>query len=283
MDKCKRQSGFSLTEVLLAVGVLAVGMMVVAGVYPTALYFATLSTEKTIASAAADEAFAKIRLYDVNGFGSPPWEVTGYPHDESIPYRVVGTGLMYGSAQSSNGFNYRIYLRSSPTGNKQHSEYVYPTDTAPITGKDYSWSAVCRRIDNSAVQVTVFVSRLIGAGDKYYWWDDDNGLVETGAPLPEAVKVQIDAGYGELNEIQIIDNGYNERQFFSRGSKIVDDETGIIYEVQERYTAEPDVIRLDKNWYPGNVTGNEYVWVVPPPVNGGRKPCVGVYQKIVRF
>jgi hypothetical protein len=72
-------------------------------------------------------------------------------------------------------------------------------------------------------------------------------------------------------------------EFFSRGSKILDDETGIIYEVQERYKGGNDnIIRLDKNWYQGT-SGTDYVWVVPPPEGGGRKPCVGVYQKIIKF
>ena len=27
----------------------------------------------------------------------------------------------------------------------------------------------------------------------------------------------------------------------------------------------------------------EFVWVVPPPIQGGRNPCIGVYQKVIRF
>lgn len=60
------KSGFSLTEVLLAMGTLVVGMIFVAGVFPMAIQLTTIATERSIAAVAADEAFAKVRLYGVN-------------------------------------------------------------------------------------------------------------------------------------------------------------------------------------------------------------------------
>jgi prepilin-type N-terminal cleavage/methylation domain-containing protein len=291
MNKRTKQSGFSLTEVLLAVGVMAVGMVVVASIFPAALYFATLSTEKTIASAVADEAFAKIRMYDVSIYDNneSPYDVWDSDDDNTcdgdycIPYRIVGVGIVNDNINEDE-YPLRAYWMPSPTDPDKRllSEYVYPTDANSITGKDYTWSALCRHIDGTSLQITVFVNRRVGSRSNYRWWEWDETIttkgtvVDTGAPLPEAVKVEIDAGYGELNEIQIV----NERQFFSRGSKIVDDETGIIYEVQERYKGGNDnIIRLDKNWQ----GGSDYVWVVPPPSSGGRKPCVGVYQRIIKF
>src|SRR3989304_725254 len=58
--------GFSLTEVLLAMGTLAVGMLFIAGVFPVSIHFTTVASERTIAAAVADEAFAKIKLYGIN-------------------------------------------------------------------------------------------------------------------------------------------------------------------------------------------------------------------------
>ena len=62
----------------------------------------------------------------------------------------------------------------------------------------------------------------------------------------------------------------------------MDNATGHIYRVLERYSAPSDVVLLDRDWDAGppNPTA---VWVIPPPVNGGRYPCVGVFQKIIRF
>ncbi|GAH37480.1 unnamed protein product [marine sediment metagenome] len=43
-------------------------MLFIAGTFPVAIYFSTIATERTIAAVAADEAFAKVRLYAI---GSP--------------------------------------------------------------------------------------------------------------------------------------------------------------------------------------------------------------------
>ena len=66
MRNTRQHRGFSLIEVLLAVGTLAIGMIFIGGTFLTGIYFATISTERTIAAVAADEAFAKIKLYGIN-------------------------------------------------------------------------------------------------------------------------------------------------------------------------------------------------------------------------
>ena len=58
MNNELKNSGFSLTEVLLAVGTLAIGMIFISGTFLTGIYFATIATERTIAAVAANEAFA---------------------------------------------------------------------------------------------------------------------------------------------------------------------------------------------------------------------------------
>ena len=59
----------------------------------------------------------------------------------------------------------------------------------------------------------------------------------------------------------------------------MDDDTGRIYRVLERYPYPDDeTILLDRDW-----EGGDNVWVVPPPVNGGRNPCIAIYQEVIRF
>ena len=70
MAKLCKNRGFSLTEVLIAVGILAVGMIFIAGVFPAGIYLTTIATERTIAAVAADEAFAKIKIYAI---GNPTY------------------------------------------------------------------------------------------------------------------------------------------------------------------------------------------------------------------
>ena len=61
-----KNKGFSLTEVLLAAGILAVGFMLVATTFPVGIKLTTVATERTISAAAADEALAKMNIYGVD-------------------------------------------------------------------------------------------------------------------------------------------------------------------------------------------------------------------------
>jgi len=72
MQTVHRQSGFSLTEVLLAVATLAVGMLFVAGTFLLGVHFSRISTERSIGAVVAEEAFAKIRLFGLDNFTADP-------------------------------------------------------------------------------------------------------------------------------------------------------------------------------------------------------------------
>ena len=93
------KKGFSLAEVLIAVGIFAVAMMFIAGVFPVGIHFTTVSIERTTAAVIADEAFAKIKLYgidisssklkdnELNDFNS----VNLFPDTEEIPIEEFTT------------------------------------------------------------------------------------------------------------------------------------------------------------------------------------------------
>ena len=66
MGNRRQNKGFSLTEVLLAVGTLAVGMVFISGTFLTGIHFSTIATERSYAAVVADEAFAKIKVYGIN-------------------------------------------------------------------------------------------------------------------------------------------------------------------------------------------------------------------------
>jgi prepilin-type N-terminal cleavage/methylation domain-containing protein len=119
-----KHNGFSLTEVLMAVGILSMGMMLIATMFPVGIYLTTVATERTMAAIVYDEALAKIKLY---GIGTPSFNTGDY---EDIP------GLI-----GSNEFSY-------PS--------VDPCSTA---NSQYYWSALYNKLSGNEYQITIFVAR----------------------------------------------------------------------------------------------------------------------------
>jgi len=249
--------GFSLAEVLLAVATLAIGMIFIGGTFVVGVHFATVSTERTIAAVVAKEAFAKVRIFGV---------------DRDDPNLAVDRQRLYGL---------EIGPDSAPIDASEGSirapltpgDFAYPS-TRTASEKQYYWSALCRRMPsdpNHSLQVTVFVSRKIGAATMY---EGPAGPVDWPVPM----RVGVSGAVGEF--VLTIEAGKEKR--INDGYTIVEDSGGEIYRVVERGGAglAANQIRLatDKPW-----TGGDVVWTVPPPISGGKGPCIGVYQKVIRF
>ena len=238
MRKRRQNRGFSLTEVLLAVGTLAVGMVFISGTFLTGIHFSTIATERSIAAVVADEAFAKVRVYGI---------------DLTDPSLMVSQQTPFESVSLIPGV-----------------EFAYPS-TKTSSEKHYYWSALCRPVysdpDNRLMQVTVFVSRKLGSTTMY----------AGGTAWPVPTQVGVSGAIGDriltvTGDMKLINDGYT----------IIENGTGNIYRVVERGVdpAYPEQITLarDKLWQGGDI-----VWVIPPPVGGGKNPCIAVYQKLIRF
>src|SRR3990172_9227944 len=146
MSSKRRYGGFSLIEVLLAVGTLAIGMIFVGGTFLVGLHLSGVSAERTTAVIVANEAFSKIRIFRVN------------PADCGVDWQTPFETLMNWPPGSAVG-----------TGPIDPNELAYPS-TRTLGQKQYFWSALCRQDPNdpdNALQVTVFVSRKIGSGARY--------------------------------------------------------------------------------------------------------------------
>jgi Tfp pilus assembly protein PilV len=259
MKKTTAKAGFSLAETLIALGILAVGMLLIAGVFPVAIQLITVSAERTTAAVVAEEAFAKVQLYGSRG----------------INYANLQLNLL-------TDFNDINTIFHTPVPDIGKYEFIYPsTDSsnAGISSKQYCWSALCRLTrlynptdPNQPVQVTVFVCRKAGRASRYHGGDGN-------WPVPNRI------GVNNLtnNRLQIIDP--NEKTYVNDDYTIVDDDTGEIYRVLRRFantaTTNDDTIQLDRGWPVGNPPS--HIWAVPPAVGGGRNPCIAVYQKEIKF
>ncbi len=242
MRNRQRHRGFSLTEVLLAVATLAVGMIFISGTFLTGIHLSTIATERTIAAVAADEAFAKIRLYGLD--------------------------------MTDPNFASNQLTRFEALNPIAQTEFAYPS-TNTTTNKQYYWSALCRPVlsdpTRRLVQVTVFVSRRVGSATAY----------RGGALRPVPVQVAVSPASGTGGESRLAITNPAEQAFINGGSTLVDNQTGLLYRVLERDPDAPNTVVLDKDWQSGSAAGS--VWVVPPPVGGGKYPCIAVYQKVISF
>jgi type II secretory pathway pseudopilin PulG len=257
MRKNRNNFGFSLTEVLLALGTLSIGMIFVAEVFPVAIYFSTQATEQTIAAVVADEAFAKIRLYGESDPGYQNW----------LAQPPLGGCVDFNDVVALNP-----------------DEFAYPSDpTTDVLRRRYWWSALLRRVSpvrgegpaptGRLVQVTVFISRKISASTTY---------PDPAAPIGGQVlyPMPVEVGVVELVGGDVLRIDDTMKTFINDGYTIVHGPTGQLYRVLERRPSEDDTIVLDRDWI-GAAT--DVVWVVPPPEGGGRYPCIAVYQKVIRF
>lgn len=261
MTTVRRHRGFSLTEVLIAVGTLAVGLTFIGGTFLAAIHLNTVASERTIATVVADEAFAKVRLYGLDltdpNLGS----------DQMMPFESVSYAFSGPSGTDPN--------RIDPNDPNENI-FAYPSTKEPWIDKQYFWSALCRTIstdpDGRLVQVTVFVSRKVLRLSGY--------VGGCAWPIPVEVAVSAITGTGNENRLRIDDTA--QQSYVAEGATIVNGQTGRIHRVLESDPVDPDVIVLDTAWQDGGAAVSS-VWVVPPPPSGGRKPSIAVYQKLIRF
>jgi len=264
--KNELKKAFSLTEVLLALGILSIGMVFVAGVFPVAIHLTTVSTEQTTAAVIADEAFAKIRLYAEGDPTDMSDDISGLSDTELRPTCIEDFNDVFPAATE-----------------RLEGEFVYPSDNSDISQKRYSWSVLLREVDSSTnppVQATVFVCRKTGSALLFYQPDDKGNFIPgVGNDWPVPIKVAVDST-GRDNTLRI--EKFDEIQFINDGSTIVDDETGDIYRVLTRYKPPNQrIIELDRPWQGSGAPKD--VWVIPPAANGGRNPCIAVYQRVLNF
>ncbi len=250
----RRYGGFSLVEVLLAVATLAIGMIFIGGTFLVAVHFATVSTERTMATVVVNEAFSKIKLFGV---------------DMADPNLVLNGQKL---------FDYQVKPLYVPRP-IDPDEFAYPS-TRTLADKQYFWSALCRRDPddpNHEIVVTVFVSRKVGTATRYV---GPAGPLNWPVPMPVRV-----AGAIGSNVLTIRD----DPRWINEGYTIVEDSTGQKYRVVER-GADPAQVILDQPWLGGNLVWAVPPpsllpsWVPPalPPVGGGG-PCIVVYQTKIRF
>ena len=243
----------------MAVAIMATGMIFVGGVFPVAIRFSTIATERTTAAIVADEAFAKIKLI-------------------TISHGIKASDFNYAAMLSfEDVVNAKRAIQQPPLGKIDVDEFMYPSTTVNRP-KKYSWAALCSRVigDTNSVQVTVFVCSKTTENYR----DPIAPLTDT-VTTPQPVPVTIKEG---SNNSEIWIDNSAEDSFINDGYTVVD-ELGNLYRVLERDVDTGYLVTLEKGWRGVDLSSvpTGTVWTVPPPVNGGKGPCLAVYQKIIRL
>jgi prepilin-type N-terminal cleavage/methylation domain-containing protein len=254
------KKGFSLTEVLMAMGIFTIAMLFIAAVFPVAIRFTNISTDRINASAATDEALAKVRLY---GSLDTSWTKRIYVNECNDFNNVIVDANL-------------AHLMLMPDADYRKAEYRYPSVEFSKGSNYYYWSALCRRVDTNNVEITIFISKSAGNNARYYPWDAVKGDFNY---YPRLVKVAVtNAGVDEL-KISVV----GDESFVNAGDTIVCNSDGVQYRILERFIDKlvpgdtGSLLRLDREWIGG---ASNIIWLIPGPVgNGGpsgKSTCVYV-------
>lgn len=276
MSDNRRQSGFSLIEALLATGILGVGLVLIAMVFPVGIKLTSVATERTIGTVAANEAFAKVRLYGVRDFNYWPSAKIAQstnnpvyaPNWANAAYDTCDNFLYTAEWMHTAGIDGLLGTQDDTFTNLDATwdEFFYPSFVSTAAkDRNYHWSALCRRAGLDEIQVTVFITRKIAAGMLYYNWDYKpgtnsyiQGTNSLPSPVPVYLQYEYDAGSpdpaarkalvvlsGSGNEIWDAVSGMMNTVFgfFGNSVTLVEDRTGNIYDVLEYKDADNDGLK----------------------------------------
>jgi prepilin-type N-terminal cleavage/methylation domain-containing protein len=245
-----KQNAFSLTEVLMAVGILSIGIMLIATMFPAAIYLTTVASEKTMASIVADEAFAKMRIYGIQGSSMDP---TGYD-------------------------NYWWNMKNFIDPN----EFIYPSLDGNGGKSQYSWAPLCKKLNDdssdSRYLVKLYISRKTSPNQKFF---THGGMTATSdMPIPITADVNVGADWDRLKV------KWGAQDFINPppSTSIIDYGSGRIFRVIAREGLNEIV--LDRKW-DNDIKDPNTVWFMPSSeMNGkpaGKNPDIDVFQKIIDF
>ena len=249
-----KNNAFSLTEVLMAAGILCIGIMLVATMFPVAIYLTTVASERTMASIVADEAFAKMQLYGMN--------------------------VESGDQDTFTVYSWRM------EDEIDEIEFTYPSVDPQGGCRQYSWAAVCKKLNNDSGDmrylVKLYVARKTSPNQKFY----ASALLSDANTLDWPVPIPITVAKNASNELLMKWNKNGVEEYINPppSTSIIDCASGRIFRIIGR---DDKFLTLDRDW-DKDLKDPCAVLFLPAGIGSdkkpsGRNPDIDIFQKIIDF
>jgi prepilin-type N-terminal cleavage/methylation domain-containing protein len=300
------KKGFSLTEVLMAAGILVIGFMMIAMVYPVGIKLAASATERTIGLVVAKEAQAKLKIY-----ADHPYTID-FAKFRKDPNEILPDVMLFEDITGDETEFVMKIKEEDLIDDDPDSEYywvdemIYPSldyydRDISIDDSKYHWTAMCGDTRNGRyVEILILVTRKTGnrASFPVPEWDYTRhyygypvlptrnmsnypylSLDQEPGSRPLPVRVDL---YKIDQWNWWFDTDLTPVNFISKGSVVID----AFYNPVEgiKFYSVIDKIKSNEIELDGEITDTSFaadsvvtVWVVPPAKGSSRSPLVGVY------
>lgn len=319
MHKRHKQLGFSLAEIMVAIGILGIGLILVAASFPVGMDQHRRMTEKTMARTIANNA--KMMLADnieveyFNATGSETYFDPVPLHNFTMDgdgswtsgtgdYDVNDSELFAPTNQFPLDFLDRVYpLPKATLGDTWQMRRNHRFNLAKRSR--YGWCAVWRATGTGTMlandvekwqrEVVIFVTRKAEQDAGFYPTQDINTSPDSDLAQPDPVDVDVHqssltyAPDPDSDSLRVSNSGGFD--LLSEGGFIVDAAHGGVYKIVA--LRDPSLggknIRLDRQIVDpeGSVVkpfkATNHAYVVPPPRGIDDQPVIGVYKYTINF
>lgn len=301
MHKRHKQLGFSLAEIMVAIGILGIGLILVAASFPVGMDQHRRMTEKTMARTIANNAKNLIR----NGINVDLFTFDNNTHFRPVPlhnFAMDDTEDNAPNDQSSLDFLDRVYpLPKATLGDTWQMRRNHRFNLAKRSR--YGWCAVWRAtgtmspndVEKRQREVVIFVTRKAEQDAGFYPSKDINTPPDSDLAQPDPVDVDVHqssltyAPDPDSDSLRVSNSGGFD--LLSEGGFIVDAAHGGVYKIVA--LRDPSLggknIRLDRQIVDpeGSVVkpfkATNHAYVVPPPRGIDDQPVIGVYKYTINF
>jgi hypothetical protein len=286
---------FSLAEIMLAIGILGIGMLMVAATFPVGIDQARVVAEQSYGPIIANEAFALAELYlKEPSTGRRVWDqanIAGGPLASFRDSLAVGpnlTSLLVPAAGATLDINVWLSAPSQPYLGGQ-TGYYPSVPAVPIgdprtgfhwklaDGRDppYTWSMLYRRQAPASVQFTVFVNRRSTATPILVEGPEaiGNEIFFNGTSSPQMDR--IDPKTNTVMPSPVLSSAFGEGMYIVRPNGAI----GRVTSIELDRGASPPKPRIVTTFNWPTAVSNVRFWFIPADPQTGKSPCIGVYSR----